>query len=249
MSLRVVLARDGGFVRIGLALAWACRMLGAGSAIASAQDEGEQDVRSSAREETSVERAVVEGGDEDPGALRELAPAEGARAATKQATSEQRLAAVPAEEEALDRPSGAHVASIGARIIAGTSRAYPENSWVFGFGLTGEVHLGLGFEVGLGASALLGERSEVFPFEVFLRKAFELVEEVEAHLQGGAVAALVVGGSHGPMLLGGGAFAAGMTLWLRSGFGWFLEGTYQFVIENAVVHDIEGAVGVTTRFG
>lgn len=141
-----------------------------------------------------------------------------------------------------------HVGSVGLRIVAGTSRAYPDNTWVFGFGATGELHLGLGFELGVGAAVLLGERSEVFPLEVFLRKSFELAREVELHVQAGPLLAIVNEQGREPLFLGGLTFASGFTLWQSEGFGILVEATYQLVFEEMPVHDIEGAVGVVTRF-
>lgn len=140
-----------------------------------------------------------------------------------------------------------HVASLGFRIVAGTSRAYRDNTWVFGFGATGELHLGLGFELGLGAAVLLGEVSEVFPIELFLRKSFELARDVDFYLQAGPITAIVTEPGHETLVLFGGTFAGGFTLWMNEGFGILVEATYQFVSEENIVHDIEGAVGVAVR--
>lgn len=155
----------------------------------------------------------------------------------------------PAADEADQEPEEhTHVGSAGFRIVAGTSRAYPDNTWVFGFGATGELHLGLGFEVGIGAAVLLGESSEVFPLELFLKKSFTLAPDVDFHLQAGPVLAIVNEPGHEVLFLGGATFASGFTLWQSGGFGILVEATYQLVAEESLVHDIEGAVGVVTRF-
>ncbi len=119
---------------------------------------------------------------------------------------------------------------------------------MLGFGATGELHLGLGFELGLGAGVLLGERSEVFPVDLFLRKSLRIAPDVDFHLQAGPLLAVVNEPEHDPLALFGASFASGLTLWLAGGFGIVVEASYQLVVENDVVHDIEGAVGVTTRF-
>jgi hypothetical protein len=152
----------------------------------------------------------------------------------------------PTVEHAAD-PAHDHVASLGFRIVAGTSRAYRSNTWVFGFGATSELHLGLGFELGIGAAVLLGEVSEVFPFELFLRKAFQLAPDVDFYVQAGPILALLHQDGHDVQSLLGGTFAGGFTLWMNEGFGILVEATYQFIAEEDVVHDIEGAVGIAIR--
>lgn len=152
----------------------------------------------------------------------------------------------PSEPEASHR-ADSHLASLGFRVVAGTSRAYRSNTWVFGFGATSELHLGLGFEVGVGAAVLLGEVSEVFPFEVFLRKSFRLAPRVLFYLQAGPILALVHEAGHDVLPLFGGTFAGGFTLWLDEGFGILIEAAYQLIAEDELVHDIEGAVGVAIR--
>ena len=137
---------------------------------------------------------------------------------------------------------------LSVRIIAGSSRAYPDNSWVFGFGFQGEVELGGVLELVLGAAVLLGENSEVFPFELLLKKTFHLGPEVGLYIALGPLMAVVTEAEHPTQVLFGGTTTLGFIIWQTEEFGLFLEGAYQLLREDGPVHDIEGSVGIAWRF-
>ncbi|MEZ4251622.1 MAG: hypothetical protein R3B99_25690 [Polyangiales bacterium] len=138
---------------------------------------------------------------------------------------------------------------VAFRIIAGSSRAYPDNTWVFGFGLQGELHLGRGVELVAGAGLLLGENSEIVPIEVVIQTSVQLDDRVELYFEIGPLAALVVEHGHDPLMLFGGTAAIGFLIRQTDAFGIFIQPSYQVLVEDQKpVHDLEGAVGVNWRF-
>ncbi|MCB9598743.1 MAG: hypothetical protein H6724_10780 [Sandaracinus sp.] len=138
---------------------------------------------------------------------------------------------------------------VAFRIIAGSSRAYPDNTWVFGFGLQGELHLGRGVELVAGAGLLLGENSEIVPVEVLIQTSVKLDDRVELYFEIGPLAALVIEHGHDPLMLFGGTAAIGFLIRQTEAFGIFIQPSYQVLVEDQKpVHDLEGAVGVNWRF-
>lgn len=137
-----------------------------------------------------------------------------------------------------------HLGALAFRIVAGTSRAYPENSWLFGFGAQGEVDVAGLFEVAVGAAALLGERSTVFPIDLLLKKTLRVAPRVGFSIGLGPTVAIVVHEEQPTSHVFGGAANAGFLLWLDHDFGILVEATYELRFEDEPIHDIEGAVGV-----
>lgn len=141
-----------------------------------------------------------------------------------------------------------HTGLLAFRIVAGTSRAFPQNTWVFGFGVQAELDVAELFEVALGASALLGEQSTIFPIDLLLKKTFHLGQRVGFFAGLGPTLAIVTHPEDDPDVALGGTINAGFVLWHSRDFGVLVEATYQLIFEAEVVHDIEGAVGVAWGF-
>ncbi len=157
----------------------------------------------------------------------------------------------PEVEEARG-PESPHLGQASLRVIAGTSRAYPQNVWVFGIGGQVELLVGDWFEIGLGVAVLLGEEGEIIPLELILKKAVPVDDGVEVYFGAGPIAAMLHhSAADGPSSLAWlwGAMAAAGVLFRHSpSWGFFVEAAYQMLFEDGPVHDIEGAVGVAWRF-
>lgn len=179
-----------------------------------------------------------------------LVPASGL--AQEPAEARESPAAAPeasaGSEEEPEAETPDYLGMLSFRIIAGSSRAYPDNTWVFGFGVQGEIDLGGYFELVLGGGVLLGEASEVFPVELLVKKTLELAPEVGIYAALGPLAAVVTEPEHPTEVLFGGTASVGILLWHTREFGLFVEATYQLLFEEEPVHDIEGAVGIGWRF-
>lgn len=141
----------------------------------------------------------------------------------------------------------AHRGGTAFRIIAGTSRAYADNDWVFGFGLAGELRVAPHWELVLGTALLLGENSEVLPIELLLKHIVTIEDRVSFHVAAGPLAAIVFERGHETLALFGGTANVGFTFWQTESFGLLVEAAYQLLAEQRAVHDIEGSVGVSWR--
>lgn len=143
----------------------------------------------------------------------------------------------------------AHRGGAAFRIIAGSSRAYPDNTWVFGFGLAGELRVAPHWELVLGTALLLGERSEVLPVELLVKHIVALDARVSLHAAAGPLTAVLFehDGEGQTRALFGGTANVGFTFWQTESLGILVEAAYQLLAEDRPVHDIEGAVGVSWR--
>ncbi len=153
----------------------------------------------------------------------------------------------PADQAQADRHSHHHVVGLKGSYLAGFSHGEVHHLGGGGFFLETSVISGW-LELELGVRGLANAHDLAFPIDVLLKLPFHASDAVHPFIGAGPTIVLGFEEGTGTSFHAGGAFTLGSYFWPWSWGGFVVEGNYNLISHDGLVHEVGPNVGFAYRW-